>query len=592
MGCGLPSKTQGLLLLLFFSMAINALLSVSLAFCIFAQEFSVQKHCFNTAVQGTHFGILDANNVSFQGGNILSERIKTIIERQNNLTTKCAMHSWQIGSKKLHSLDSWPSAIWQPLANVSAIEEQYYAIMELITPNDSIIVLMGYYNANIPIRSAKSENHHSKAEMGANTRSTAINARKSATSHKRPEDRLQRRRTFSEETYATNQWTYEAQMARSMKGDRFEVPLDKSRARRNYRDFCNRNVAPAATLPTNRSARIGHSQSSQSSLQQISAYVESSDSDIVAVDACYSEHSDGKRKTGQREKFNGHGHAANTRKVPTGDGSHSHGHAADSREVPTSQNILSHGHAANTRKVPAIQTLSGHGHAADTRTEPTNQETHSHGHAANTRKVPAEDETHGHGHAANKRKVPADANHTHTYSAWDIFERDWTSQTTQPQKTTGDARHKRDVYQRDDDDTFEEGRDPNKSADILSIQTECQIPVSDVASIVDSDSASLIDYTRENDHSENHIPDNIARWKPLDNMHAISTPEHATATESMLREQEEQRRTRILREKERKRAEALEQQRAQEELRTKTLAAEKEKQRQLALELRRAEEEK
>ena len=248
LGCGLQSKTQGLLLLLFFSMAINALLSVSLAFCISAQEFSVQKHCFNTAVQGTHFGILDADNVSFQGSNVLSERIKTIIERKNNLTTKCAMHSWQIGSKKLRSLDSSPSAILQPLANVSAIEEKYCVIMELITPNDSIIALMGCYNANIPIRNVKSENHHSIAGMGADSRSTAINTRTSATTHKRPENRLQRRRTYSEEVHATDQWTYEAQMARSMKGDGFEVPLDKSRARRNYRDFCSSNAANAARV--------------------------------------------------------------------------------------------------------------------------------------------------------------------------------------------------------------------------------------------------------------------------------------------------------------------------------------------------------
>ena len=106
MGCGLQSKTQGSFLLLFLSMTINVLLSVSLAFCILAQNFPVQKHCHNTAMQGTHFGILNANNVSFQDSNVLSERIKTITEHQNNLMPKYAMHSWQIGSEKLRSLDS------------------------------------------------------------------------------------------------------------------------------------------------------------------------------------------------------------------------------------------------------------------------------------------------------------------------------------------------------------------------------------------------------------------------------------------------------------------------------------------------------
>ena len=93
MGYGLQSKTQGLFLLLFLSMTINVLLSVSLAFCILAQNFPVQKHCHNTAMQGTHFGILNVNNVSFQDSNILSEHIKTITEHQNNLMPKYTMYS-------------------------------------------------------------------------------------------------------------------------------------------------------------------------------------------------------------------------------------------------------------------------------------------------------------------------------------------------------------------------------------------------------------------------------------------------------------------------------------------------------------------
>ena len=192
MGCGLQSKTQGLFLLLFLSMTINVLLSVSLAFCILAQNFPVQKHCHNTAMQGTHFGILNANNVSFQGSNVLSERIKTITEHQNNLMPKYAMHSWQIGSEKLRSLDSWPSAIMQPLTNVSAIGKQYSAIMELITPNNSTIVLNDNSADNVPIRSG---NHHSKAASSTKSLSAIGHTRKSSTAHKRPKDRLQRQRT-------------------------------------------------------------------------------------------------------------------------------------------------------------------------------------------------------------------------------------------------------------------------------------------------------------------------------------------------------------------------------------------------------------
>ena len=346
-GCGLQSKTQGLFLLLFLSMTINVLLSVSLAFCILAQNFPVQKHCYNTAVQDTHFGILNADNVSIQGSNVLSERIKTITEQQNNLMPKYAMHSWQIGSKKLRSLDSWPSAILQPLSNVSAIGKQYNAIMELITPNNSIIVLNDNFAANTPIRSG---NHHSKAASSTKSRSAFGNTRKSSTAHKRPKDRLQRQRTFSSDDYATNPWTYEAQMANSINGDRFEEPLSKSGARRNYGNSCNRNVAPATTLPNNQPTRI-----ERSSLHHISAYAESSDSDIVMVDTCNSERSDSKHKVGQNDESYVHGHAANTRKVPSDEESYGHGHAANTRKVPTSQKSYSHGHAANTRKVPTEQ---------------------------------------------------------------------------------------------------------------------------------------------------------------------------------------------------------------------------------------------